>query len=1251
MAEVKYPAGCRPLTEDLGTDELIRRLKTLAHALQAMGQDEKHLHDYIQLALVLVDDYFLQHQSRDVQLLVACCIADILRVFAPEAPYKDQDQIKTIFMFFIKQLHGLKDPKDASFKRYFYLLENLAFVKSFNMCFEIEDCQKIFCQLFAMMFKIINKYYICSENHSTKVKNFMIDIMSPLITEADNVTTPLLDLILINIVEPLKSNNVHSYQLAEQLIQKTSYALEPIIKIFFNQVLILGKIDKNIAITAKIYDLIYELNQISPNLMCSVLPQLECKLKSTNEIERMKAVSLLARMFSEKDSQLSKKHTSLLRMLLGRFCDIASAIRVKCVQSSMHFLLNHPHLRNDIIECLRARQHDSDETVRYEVVMAIVATAKREFNIVCESQDLLHIVRERTLDKKFKIRKEAMNGLAFIYKGVKCEPNDLSSEVKESVGWIKNKILHGYYMPGIEDRLLVERLLITCLVPYKLPPDERMKMLYHLLGTLDDNAMKAFMEIQKNQMKTRKTVSDWVKMHHTKELTQKMLNQHNVKQALICKLLPDPLKASEYIAKFSINMRKDGTLLRYMEIILKRDVSCKECADTMSLLLKKLGNPMTANLYYNTVKMLIERVASVMVDKESIGILISLIDQCMQRGKIVEEVGIPSDEAGERGLKFLCMLSYIFSAHFFTDETLQHMIALLSHEEDYAAPLILKALVHLGRYHPLCDINPAIVAALASICKDFALTGTVKQAKHAVRCIFVNVQTQTIGGTDAGADTISPPTKTPIIHPIFNEIIETLRVTLSPRDPYQHTKICTLGHIAYHMPQAFLTPVKNMIARRVVKELLIQGVSETRDCILPAGDWCDKEGLPADTLCKLDALKTMARWLIGLRSDEHAAQKTFRMLVAFINQRGDLLEQNRLCPAEKSWLRLSAACAMLKICEQKGVGDQYNAEQFFNLSQVMCDPVPEVRDMFARKLHKGLGKGLPNKCLPLDFMGYYALVGHETDKRLTEVIRNYVEIDVNKRREYLKTLATMSTETKNDAQTAYILPDFMLAFAIPVLAHDPTFTDYEDRNQLKQVEKCLRFILEPLMAKREAFSYSFYTNLIQMMKNHQDTTPNAEDHAYNFKMWAACDLALYIINSKIGDGSSSANSFSVQIQLPEMYYKPLDKPGNDLKVYIPLDTYTLASSPISGTTKINTSAAVSTVVKKFGTPAASSTTMRLVGEKRAADHLPSNENSPTNSQDNTVTYEESKVESNASSIAEPAAKRTRGPLRVGKTVS
>lgn len=66
----------------------------MAHTLQAMGQDEGAYQQYIPLALLLAEEHFLKHPSRDVQLLIACCIADVLRVYAPEAPYKDTEQVK-----------------------------------------------------------------------------------------------------------------------------------------------------------------------------------------------------------------------------------------------------------------------------------------------------------------------------------------------------------------------------------------------------------------------------------------------------------------------------------------------------------------------------------------------------------------------------------------------------------------------------------------------------------------------------------------------------------------------------------------------------------------------------------------------------------------------------------------------------------------------------------------------------------------------------------------------------------------------------------------------------------------------------------------------------------------------------------------------------------------------------------------------------------------------------------------------------
>lgn len=254
------------------------------------------------------------------------------------------------------------------------------------------------------------------------------------------------------------------------------------------------------------------------------------------------------------------------------------------------------------------------------------------------------------------------------------------------------------------------------------------------------------------------------------------------------------------------------------------------------------------------------------------------------------------------------------------------MISLLSYYEDYAAPLILKSLTHLGRFKPLISVDPAIVEELAPVCKDFAVEGTPKQAKHAVRCIFINTQSQTNGDSTESLQ---------MVHPIFTDIVENLRLTLKPNCPHQRTKVVTMGHIAYNMPKAFAEKIKNMIARRIVKELLIQQVPADRDWNEIVGDWCEQEALPPDTLCKLDGLKTMARWLLGLKDDEAAAKKTFRMLIAFIHHGGDLLNQKRMYAAESSWFRLGAACAMLKICEQKGVGDQYTAEQFYSLAQLM----------------------------------------------------------------------------------------------------------------------------------------------------------------------------------------------------------------------------------------------------------------------------------------------------------------------------
>ncbi len=52
-------------------------------------------------------------------------------------------------------------------------------------------------------------------------------------------------------------------------------------------------------------------------------------------------------------------------------------------------------------EHLKQRQHDQEESVRLEVVMSVLAIARK--SIAALTEDLVQCVKERTLDKKVRL--------------------------------------------------------------------------------------------------------------------------------------------------------------------------------------------------------------------------------------------------------------------------------------------------------------------------------------------------------------------------------------------------------------------------------------------------------------------------------------------------------------------------------------------------------------------------------------------------------------------------------------------------------------------------------------------------------------------------------------------------------------------------------------------------------------------------------------------------------------------------------
>uniref|UniRef100_K7FFM6 PDS5 cohesin associated factor B n=1 Tax=Pelodiscus sinensis TaxID=13735 RepID=K7FFM6_PELSI len=1065
--KITYPPGVKEISDKISKEEMVRRLKMVVKTFMDMDQDseeEKEL--YLNLALHLASDFFLKHPDKDVRLLVACCLADIFRIYAPEAPYTSPDKLKDIFMFITRQLKGLEDTKSPQFNRYFYLLENIAWVKSYNICFELEDSNEIFTQLYRTLFSVINN------GHNQKVHMHMVDLMSSIICEGDTVSQELLDTVLVNLVPAHKNLNKQAYDLAKALLKRTAQAIEPYITNFFNQ--------------------------------------LEFKLKSNDNEERLQVVKLLAKMFGAKDSELASQNKPLWQCYLGRFNDIHVPIRLECVKFASHCLMNHPDLAKDLTEYLKVRSHDPEEAIRHDVIVSIVTAAKKDLLLV--NDHLLNFVRERTLDKRWRVRKEAMMGLAQIYKKYSLQ-SEAGKEAAKQISWIKDKLLHIYYQNSIDDRLLVERIFAQYMVPHNLETNERMKCLYYLYATLDLNAVKALNEMWKCQNLLRHQVKDLVdliKQPKTDASSKAIFS----KVMVITRNLPDPGKAQDFMKKFTQVLEDDEKIRNQLEMLVSPTCSCKQAEGCVREITKKLGNPkQPTNPFLEMIKFLLERIAPVHIDTESISALIKQVNKSIDGTADDEDEGVPTDQAIRAGLELLKVLSFTHPISFHSAETFESLLACLKMDDEKVAEAALQIFKNTGS--KIEEDFPHIRSALLPVLHHKAKKGPPRQAKYAIHCIhaiFSSKETQ------------------------FAQIFEPLHKSLDPSN-LEHliTPLVSIGHIAMLAPDQFAAPLKSLVATFIVKDLLMNdrlpGKKTTKL-------WVPDEEVCPETLVKMQAIKMMVRWLLGMKNNHSkSGTSTLRLLTTILHSDGDLTEQGKISKPDMSRLRLAAASAVVKLAQEPCYHEIITLEQYQLCALAVNDECYQVRQIFAQKLHKGLSR----LRLPLEYMAICALCAKDPVKERRAHARQCLVKNINVRREYLKQHAAVSEKLLS------LLPEYVVPYTIHLLAHDPDYVKVQDIEQLKDIKECLWFILEILMAKNENNSHAFIRKMVENIKQTKDAQ-GPDDPKMNEKLYTVCDVAMNIIMSKSTTYSLESPKDPV---LPARYFTQPDKNFSNTKNYLP----------------------------------------------------------------------------------------------------
>jgi sister chromatid cohesion protein PDS5 len=172
------------------TDTLLKKLKALHIQLAELDQELVDVTSLSTARKELVHTSILLHKDRGVKAYAACCLADILRLYAPDAPYT-QSELRDIFQFFFRQLtNGLKGVDASYYNEYFHLLESLSTVKSVVLVCDLPNAEELMVDIFRDFFNLVRR------DLAKKIEIFMADILVALIDECQSLPSEVLETLM-----------------------------------------------------------------------------------------------------------------------------------------------------------------------------------------------------------------------------------------------------------------------------------------------------------------------------------------------------------------------------------------------------------------------------------------------------------------------------------------------------------------------------------------------------------------------------------------------------------------------------------------------------------------------------------------------------------------------------------------------------------------------------------------------------------------------------------------------------------------------------------------------------------------------------------------------------------------------------------------------------------------------------------------------------------------------------------------------
>lgn len=1180
-------------TNQIPTKELLLRLQKIADTLSAVDQNDASSEEYQQLATDLSSKKLFQNKNLGIQAYTCCALTDILRIFAPDAPFPPE-VLSQIFRAFLKQLSHTWNEENAYFQQQCYILKRIVEVRSIVLIADLPDAEKLIEEMFQTMYSLAGKGF------PSKLEPLAAEMLAETVSEADFVPRSVVSLVLKKLVVPVNypvageashmSNTAFFFSLS--VCEANVDKMARVVAQHFSEML-----DASVTYNSKgdndteaSYDALERIHSSSvhiwthlPELLSSVMGLISDELNSDNERIRLLATTSIGSMLASTSPTSSgsstnrfiSSHQTAWTNWLGKASDISTIIRSSWVQQVVPIISTQTmttdelkKLCGSLSKCLL----DSNEKVRLSACQAFRALPMPLYMNKLASEESLQALLVLCREKHVDIRNEAINFLAELYnyflertlQGKVIDYGSLDkaemSKVEDLITLsIPNTIIHLNY---VNDKLLTataDVVLFEQLVPFNDDPLVRVSRFCLLYLSLDARSKAAITAINNRQKKNVEVLLKFVDLaeeyaldsslqqeNKENKAEKKAGNDNHGKSFQNTKLHRDQLFAS--VEK----------IIQWLTTSFPSGIHSYECIDRLFRLknlrlISLLKNSIYCQLDYksvkNSIKELLLKVAeekTIKVDGESVRVsvsdMISNLKLLLYRSAFIfynksnigQLIEFCTDEESRFNVvanEIVSNISNTFPAGFRAHaKTLAQVI--VDEPKESKSETLLRTLYHFGNRFPE---NVPRDDTFLDLLTKLATSGNPKQAKYAVKLLLCV-------GANAKLDAIC-------------------KATLPFSNITTATHISTVSQLL-RCKSVDLTQDWNAISNFVVEQVLrkndpeIETEDQSNAKNIKNGVWINDEDLAlypslSKKLYSLALLVNKVR-AAEKTSDSPVMEKTVKLLSAIISKNGDIVKNVPTPKLFRSRLLLAAGLSILKLSQIPSVNGFISQAIIWKLARLLRDETLNVRSLCFDSLKKYLSRNsISERFLCLVF-----LLGHEPDEDLKRSASTWI----------------LSQHLKAEAKKNLCFENLLVRLAYG-LSHDDLFTRHfvdgssSDANADADTEvdredeeiAAYAYVVEYVtmflncVAKESNCSLLYY--LASRIKQYRCKADDEGKSAENINLYRVAELMQLMIKEYSDDKGWTIQTWPGKINLPIDIFTIIDDFNEALavisRVYIP----------------------------------------------------------------------------------------------------